>query len=126
MFFCLKFNIFIFSFIAPTGQVPWLQVVDGDKIVKLSQSVAIARFLARKFNLAGTTDLEQAEVDMYADQVSDLLNEAVRVRFESDPTRQAEMTTKFVNETIPNNAKLFSAKLEQTKSGYLVGNGLTW
>ena len=66
------------------------------------------------------------ENEDYSDQVSDLLNEAVRVRFESDPTRQAEMTTKFVNETIPNNAKLFSAKLEQTKSGYLVGNGLTW
>ena len=82
--------------------------------------------MARKFNLAGTTDLEQAEVDMYADQVSDLLNEAVKVHFESDSTKKAEMTTKLVNETIPNNAKIFSAKLEQTKSGYLVGNGLTW
>jgi len=37
--------------------------------------------LARKFNLAGSNDLEQAEVDMFADQVSDLFNEAGRAQF---------------------------------------------
>lgn len=40
---------------APTGQMPFLEV-DG---VKLPQSIAIARFVAREFNLAGKNNLEQ-------------------------------------------------------------------
>ena len=38
----------------PLGQLPYLEI-DG---VKLPQSIAIARFIAREFNLAGKTNLE--------------------------------------------------------------------
>ena len=71
---------------APFGQVPWLEICDGSKITRLPQSVSIgkriyflnyfnihlgyfnclkiqARYLSRKFNLAGSTDEEQAESD---------------------------------------------------------------
>jgi glutathione S-transferase len=110
----------------PTGQVPGLEVHENGHVYKFSQSVAIARFLSKRFHLAGSTDLEQFDVDMYADQVSDLLNEAVKVHFESDATRKTELTAKLVDTTIPNNAKIFEAKLQKTNTGYLVGTGLTW
>ncbi len=63
-----------FSFIScsatPFGQVPILEV-DGQV---LAQSNAIARYLARKHGLAGKDEWEQAQADMYADNIHDLLN----------------------------------------------------
>lgn len=53
------------------GQIPMLEV-DGKQ---LAQSTTIMRFLARTFGLAGKTPLEEAQVDMIADQVTDCMNE---------------------------------------------------
>jgi glutathione S-transferase len=53
----------------PFGQVPVLEV-DGQF---LSQSYAIARYIARKHGLAGQDDWEQAQVDMYADCIKDFM-----------------------------------------------------
>ena len=50
-----------------TQQVPQLEV-DGKT---LCQSMTIARFLARKYGLAGETDFEQAETDMIVDTICD-------------------------------------------------------
>ena len=52
----------------PLGQVPILEF-NG---VVISQSIAIARFLAKEFGLAGKTNLEQAQADMIVDASSDL------------------------------------------------------
>ena len=48
----------------PFGQVPVLEVTENGKTIQLSQSLAIARFLARRFNFYGKNDLEMAEIDM--------------------------------------------------------------
>lgn len=50
-------------------QVPVLEV-DG---VALGQSHTIGRYLARKFNIAGRDDMEEAQADMYVDHVYDLI-----------------------------------------------------
>ena len=50
---------------SPLGQAPYLEIHDGGKVLKIGQSITIARYLARKFNLAGKDDEEQAEVEMY-------------------------------------------------------------
>jgi glutathione S-transferase len=52
----------------PLGQVPALEY-DG---VWLSQSLTIARFLAKEFGLAGKNNLEQAQADMVIDAGNDL------------------------------------------------------
>ena len=41
---------------------------------EVSQSMAIARFVARQCNLAGASPIEQAQVDMIVDCMTDLLN----------------------------------------------------
>ena len=51
------------------GQLPVLEV-DGKTI---GQSMTIARFLARRYNLAGKNDLEEAEADMLVDSMTDTL-----------------------------------------------------
>ena len=48
---------------APLGQLPYLEIL-GSKSVKISQSMTIARFLSKKFGLAGKDELEQAFADM--------------------------------------------------------------
>lgn len=54
----------------PFGHVPVLEV-DGKQ---LSQSVTIARYLAKQHGLAGRNDWEQALADMYADNIQDMFN----------------------------------------------------
>ena len=51
----------------PMGQLPVLEV-DGKQI---SQSLAIGRFLANKFNLAGTTPVEKFQADMIVECCKD-------------------------------------------------------
>ena len=109
----------------PTGQVPVLEVHENGHVYKFSQSVAIARFLSKRFHLAGSTDLEQAEVDMYVDQVTDFLNQIVKVHYEPDEAKKAELAAKLQAEVIPTHMKIFETKLTQSTTGYLVGNSLT-
>jgi len=39
-------------------------VKENDKVLEMSQTMAIARFLAKRLNLAGKDEHEQAIVDM--------------------------------------------------------------
>ena len=62
--------IILFETDMPLGQLPVLEF-DGQV---LSQSLTIARFLAKEFGLAGKTNLEQAQADMVIDSGNDLDN----------------------------------------------------
>ena len=53
----------------PFGQVPLLEV-DGEQI---SQSIAIARYCAKEFGLAGKTTFEAAQMDEIVDALQDAL-----------------------------------------------------
>lgn len=52
----------------PLGQMPVLEV-DG---VKLPQSGAIARYLAKKYDLAGKTDMDSYWADAFFDTLEDI------------------------------------------------------
>lgn len=51
----------------PLGQVPVLEI-NGKK---LSQTVSICRFLAKKVGLAGATHMEDFEIDCVVDTIND-------------------------------------------------------
>ena len=51
--------------------------VDG---IMLAQSMTIARFLAKKYDLVGKTELEAAQADMIVDCTSDVMNGMYQVR----------------------------------------------
>ena len=64
----------------PFGQVPVLEV-DGKM---LAQSHSIARYLARQHGLAGRDDWEQAQADVYADCINDLMTGITNIIKTSD------------------------------------------
>ena len=64
----------------PLGQLPYLKIDDH---TKLPQSLAIARYLAREYNLVGSSNLEAAKADSIVDTCIDLMtsfyNKVIRV-----------------------------------------------
>jgi len=108
----------------PFGQIPMLEV-DG---VKLCQSNACARYLARKFNLAGKTDIDQAQADMIVDCLEDSIKPILTFFFEKDEAKKAEAKKKYVDEQLPSYLTLLEKLLVANQGGakFFVGSELTW
>ena len=114
----------------------------------ISQSITIARFLAKEFNLAGKNRIEEAQANMIVDCVADLLNgkkytflvhimrksnnleNKIHIDFigaaqifikEKDETRKAEMMKTFQTEGIPNAIKMFEKLLSANGGKFFVG-----
>ncbi|UJR28292.1 hypothetical protein I4U23_009540 [Adineta vaga] len=108
------------------GQCPVLELADG---TQLPQSLTIARYIARETNLAGSNNLESAQIDAVVDTQRDI-NEAfyTKVFFEKDEAKKAEQLENFINDTLPkhveNLGKLKKAYSKNEK--YFVGNQLSW
>jgi len=105
----------------PYGVLPVLEMDD----VKLSQSFAIARFLGKKYNLAGSDYLEAAKLDEYADCVKDLLKE-VEQMYTDDETRKMEVKKNVLNKAIPKFLAPLDEDIKTNGGKYLVGDNFTW
>ena len=92
----------------------------------MSQSLAMARFLANRFGLAGKNEHDKAYVEMYAEQTRDLQEEFMKIRFENDETKKGELFSKYFNEHLPKNLNFFETRLAKNGTGFLVGDSLTW
>ncbi|CAF1035048.1 unnamed protein product [Adineta steineri] len=108
----------------PLGQMPVLEV-DG---VKLPQSAAIARFLAKQFHLAGKDNFEQAKVDAVVDTIYDILKAWMPSRFEEDPVKKEALSKKFFGEDLPKHLQNLETlgKLYGNGGHFFVGKQLTW
>nr|UOU03290.1 glutathione S-transferase sigma 1/4 [Brachionus rubens] len=110
----------------PFGQLPYLEIIENGKVFQLAQSITIARYLARRFGLAGRTPEEEAEIESYGDLISDLMTELYKIRFERDEARKAENTKKTFEEILPNIFKNFENRISKNGTGYLSPSGLSW
>jgi glutathione S-transferase len=108
----------------PLGQIPVLEF-DG---VQLPQSLSIARFLAKQFQLAGKDNFEQAKVDAVVDTIFDLLTKIVPIRLEKDEAKKQELAKKFLDEELSKHLQNLDnlSKLYGHGTPYFVGNQLTW
>jgi len=110
----------------PFGQVPVFEI---DSKVTLCQSLATGRYLARKYNLAGKTDLDQAQADMIVDCFEDTIKPAIWfLHYETDPVKKEELKKKYFDEQLPDYLNKLEALLVSNKGGdgFFVGDSLTW
>jgi len=101
----------------PFNTLPLLEVKLKDSTeLRMNQSQAIARYLAKKFNLAGKNVEETAECGMYMDQLNDLLVDYFGILYsELDEAAKKEKLGKFSAETLPTTLKYFEDKLKKNK-----------
>ena len=106
----------------PMGQLPVLEV-DGKTI---GQSMAIARYCAKRFGLAGKDELEGALADQAVDQVSDFLDEVIKVMKEPEEAKKAEMGKQLKVEKLPALLASMEKLLKGQGGKYFAGSSLTW
>jgi len=108
----------------PFGQIPILEV-DG---VVLCQTNACTRYLARKFHMAGKTELEHAQADMIVDCFDDAIKPMMEFFSQKDEAKKAELKKKYVDEQLPGYLTHLQAILVANHGGdhYFVGTELTW
>ncbi|KAG7213588.1 hypothetical protein KM043_002842 [Ampulex compressa] len=105
----------------PYGKLPVLEV-EGKPI---TQSNAVARYLARKHGLTGRDEWESMLCDVLVDTLGDLKQSVSQYRTEEDLSKKEEKKAKLLRETIP----FYMNKFEQTvgeNGGYTVGSTTTW
>ncbi|XP_072524102.1 glutathione S-transferase P-like [Salminus brasiliensis] len=99
------------------GQLPKFE--DGD--LALFQSNAILRHLGRKHGAYGKNDKEAAQIDMFADGVEDL-----RLKYMKLIYQEYETGKEAYIKDLPNHLCRFEAVLAKNKSGFLVGDSVSF
>jgi len=92
---------------------------DGD--IKITQSNAILRHIARKNNLVGGSEKEKAYVDMLGDEALDYGAGLVRLAYNSDFEK---LKGPFFADSVPAALKRFEGFLGDKK--WMMGDNLTW
>ncbi|PAV60687.1 hypothetical protein WR25_14443 [Diploscapter pachys] len=109
----------------PFGQIPVLEI-DGKP---LAQSYTIGRYLARQFGLAGKDAYEEGVCDSIVDQFNDFFGETLpykRVAWGFLQGDKEKLKQEIYVPAVKKHMPLFVNFLKNNKSGYLVGDGLTW
>nr|WEM32060.1 glutathione S-transferase pi [Mylopharyngodon piceus] len=99
------------------GQLPKFQ--DGDLV--LYQSNAMLRHLGRKHGAYGKNDCEASLIDMMNDGVEDLRLKYIKMIYQEYETGKEA----FIKD-LPNQLKPFEAVLAKNKSGFLVGDQISF
>ncbi|CAF1438638.1 unnamed protein product, partial [Didymodactylos carnosus] len=99
--------------------------VDGQKI---PQSLSIARFVAKQFNLAGKDNLEQAKTDAVIDTIAETAEKLGPLIFEEDESKKQIEMKRFITDDLPKQLKDLDTLQSSYGQGapYFVGNSLTW
>jgi len=106
----------------PGGTLPILEI-DGKTVI--SQSISIARYIAREFALDGKTNLEKAVVDQITDTLLDLFSGVLKFAFNKDEEEKAKLKKTFMEETAPKILGQLEALVKDGKNGFAVGQSLT-
>ncbi|KAI7815382.1 glutathione S-transferase [Rhyzopertha dominica] len=105
----------------PFGQVPAFE--HNGKTA--NQSIAIARYVAKKVKLVGKDDWEDLEIDAIVDTINDLRLKLALYGYETDPNIKESRKEPLFKETLP----FYLQRLDQIakdNNGYLAVGRLTW
>lgn len=104
----------------PYGHMPVLTF----KGVKIAESWAIARFLARRFNLMGSNDLEAALIDATCEHLRDFSQRYFKLWGLKTEEEKAEFMKKYV-EDLPELLANINKQVSENDGDYLVGKKLS-
>jgi len=106
-----------------TGQLPILEF-DGKK---LTQSAAIARFLAGKYDLVAEDPFVAARADEIGDFMEELRQEFRKVFSEKDEAKKATLKDEFLKTVAPKYYGIMEELVESTGSGkFIRGDKPSW
>ena len=106
----------------PFGSTPVLYW-DGEE---LGQSMAIARFVARKVGLAGKCDLEMAQADMVVCHMEDIWLHLPALRFAKTQEEREVKAETFLNDFLPKWLEPMETLLRKRGGVWFAGNGVTF
>ncbi|KAE9552110.1 hypothetical protein FO519_004690 [Halicephalobus sp. NKZ332] len=110
---------------APYGTAPWLEI-DG---TKLSDSMAIVQYLAKKHGLAGKTDLEAAQIHACVEFIRDFLREIrpyLLVKLGKSEGDLEKLKKDVFLPKLEVTMKKLCSILKSSGNGYLFKSGLTY
>ena len=106
----------------PTGMLPLLEV-DGKQI---PGSGVIARFLAERLGLAGSNDIENAEIAGIVDVLNDFMPKMVAIFFEKNEETKAEKLKKLKEEDVPKYWGIIEGFFKKSPGDWIYGNKPTY
>merc|ERR1712113_584674 len=83
----------------------------------------MARYLAKRFNLAGKDAWDAAQADMIVDTVNDIGNKMITLMFEKDENKKKEVVKE---ETMPQAIAILEKLLVSAGGKHFAGGSLTW
>jgi len=114
-------------------QMPVLEIISNkhqQEPFKLPQSLTIARYLAKEFDLAGKTNLQQAHVDSIVDTMMDLSQQfVIKVLHAQDPEKREISKQEFLIKDLPQqfqNLEILVKMYNDGRGPYFIGEQLTW
>jgi len=109
----------------PTTVLGQLPILNWDGL-ELVQSNAIARFIAKKVGLAGSTEEDFVHADMILEHCVDYLNAMIKMRFEKDAAAKQTLAETFLTKTLPNWLAGAEKMLKARGGKWYAGNQLTF
>jgi glutathione S-transferase len=79
------------------GKLPYLEIKEKNELYVIPQSKAIERFLAKKCNLMGKSDLEEAKIDSLCECIRDIGEEYKKLQDKDDLTQLKSKLISFSN-----------------------------
>ncbi|UJR28039.1 hypothetical protein I4U23_009296 [Adineta vaga] len=99
-------------------KIPVLEI-DGGKYT-IAQSKAIERFLARRFNMLGSNDIEAALIDAAGEQITD-----VKQAYNKAKTAGGDNVKQFFENDLKKAFTSFEKQADKKNSGYWMGSRLS-
>ena len=109
----------------PFPNLPFLIDEGQQPVIRISQSNAILRYLARKFDLYGDSDLERMEIDVLQDEAYDFRNSIIDTAYTLGEG-YAKVFEEFKANALPRHLDRFEQYLKnRTRQTYFVGSRLS-
>ncbi|KAJ8715263.1 hypothetical protein PYW08_005244 [Mythimna loreyi] len=110
-----------FKLKTPFGQLPILEI-DGKQY---AQSLAISRYLGRKYGLVGDTPEDALEIDQNVDLFIELCLKGGQIMYERDAARKESLYAEAVKNVFPDYLERLNSIINKN-NGHLALGKLTW